>query len=180
MKLSNLKVLDEKEIDKIHKAKLKVLSKTGVYFDNEKALKIFAEAGAHIDFNKKLVKIPESLVEKSLKSVPDKISFYDTRYKKLAFILGDGKTHVINDGHEIFIYDFLKAERRGITKKDVVELIHLADALPNVDMVISPGQPQDVPAKTTMLHAVDAVFSNTHKPLFSQLKAAMLCVLSLK
>ena len=74
IKLSNLKVLDEREIDKIHKATLKVLSKTGVYFENEKALKIFAEAGAHVDFNKKLVKIPESLVEKSLKSVPDKIS----------------------------------------------------------------------------------------------------------
>ena len=166
MKLSNLKVLDDKEIIKVHEATLKILSETGIYFESEEALKIFAEAGANVDFNKKLVRINESLLNASLKYVPNKISFYDTRNKELAFTIGDGRIHAINDGHEIFLYDYQKAERKNITRKDIVELIKIADALPNIDMMISPGHPQDVPAKTTMLHAVDAVFSNTHKPLF--------------
>jgi trimethylamine--corrinoid protein Co-methyltransferase len=166
MKLTKLEILSSEEILQIHEATLKVLSETGIHIDSSLAMKLFSEAGAQIDYKRKIIKIPKSLVEKSLDSAPRKISFYNTRSKDLAFVLGDGDIHTVSDGHEIFIWDSDVGKRRNITKSDVIQLITLADALPNIDIVLPAGQPQDVPPEATTLHGVEAVFNTTKKPLF--------------
>jgi len=166
MRLSKLKVLSDDELNQIHEASLKILSETGMMISSQRALKLLEDGGAQVDFHRQLVRFPQRLVEDSLKSVPKKITFYRTRSKEIAFVLGDGKTHTVNDGDEVFLLDSETGKRRGITKSDVIQLTRIADALPNIDMILPPGQPQDVPRKATALHGVDAVLSNSEKPLF--------------
>jgi len=166
MRLSKLKVLSDDELNQIHEASLKILSETGMIVSSQRALKLLDEAGAQVNFQKQLVRFPKRLVEDSLKSVPKKITLYRTRSKEIAFVLGDGKTHTVTDGDEVFLLDSETGKRREITKSDVVQLVRIADALPSIDMILPPGQPQDVPSKATALHGVDAVLSNSEKPLF--------------
>jgi len=166
MKLTQLEVLSRKEILQIHEATLKILAETGINIDSPRAMKIFDEAGAQVDYYKNIIRIPKQLVEDSLRSAPRKVTFYNTRSKDIAFVLGDGDIHTVRDGHEIFIMDSDTGKRRSISKSDVIQLITLADALPNIDMVLPAGQPQDVPPEATTLHGVEAVFRTTKKPLF--------------
>lgn len=166
MKLSSLKVLSEGELLQIHEASLKVLSETGVIMFSQRALKLLDEAGARVDFQKKLVRFPKRLVEDSLNSVPKKFALHKTRSKEVAFVLGDGETHTVSDGEEPFFMDSKTGKRKEITKSDVVKLVRIADALSGIDMILPPGHPHDVPPKATILYGIDAVFSNSEKPVF--------------
>ena len=62
-----LKILTERQLDRIHNATLEILEKTGVVFKHPKALQVFHEAGAQVDFDKELVRIPTHLVEEALR-----------------------------------------------------------------------------------------------------------------
>ncbi len=66
-----LRFLKEEDILKIHEAALKVLAKTGVFFDSEEALTILRDAGCSVDFDQKIARFPKELVEKALSSVPE-------------------------------------------------------------------------------------------------------------
>lgn len=167
MKLKNsFEVLDKNELLKVHEASLEVLSKTGMVIRSQRALRILDEAGAEVDFQKKLVKFPKRLIEESLESVPEKISVYDTRSKKIAFVLGDGETRTVAGCDAAAFVDLESGKRRQIRKSDVVEFTRVADALENISMVGCAGYPQDVVLKATALHAMDAVVGHTSKPLY--------------
>ena len=53
-----IRVLSDRDIEKIHQATLTVLEERGVKFPSKRALEAFAEAGARVDFGNQVVKIP--------------------------------------------------------------------------------------------------------------------------
>ena len=65
-----INILDDEDIRKINQAALSLLEDVGVTVPSERALKIFADAGAKVDLDKKIVRIPASLVTDSLKKAP--------------------------------------------------------------------------------------------------------------
>jgi trimethylamine:corrinoid methyltransferase-like protein len=61
-------------MQKIHAQSLFLLENTGFGIEHEIALKMLAEAGATVAYENNSVRIPAELVEKSLKTVPRKIT----------------------------------------------------------------------------------------------------------
>lgn len=166
----SLLTLNQDELLQIHEASMELLSKTGIMMFSQKALKFLCDAGAQVDTATNLVKIPKCLIEESLDSLPREIAFYETRKREKAFLLGDGKTHAVTDGDTIFVLDSESGKRRKVTKSDVEQFTKIADALANINMILVPGQPQDVCPEATVLHGLSAVFNNTHKPVFLPLE----------
>lgn len=62
-----ISILEAEDIRKINEAALTILEEVGVLFPSEKALRIFDEANANVDFDKRIVRIPSSLVTDYLK-----------------------------------------------------------------------------------------------------------------
>ena len=77
MKLSYVEVLSENEIKEIDKASKEILEETGVMVLSDEVVKIFENGGAKVDYDKKIVRIPEELVEDCIKSTPTEFKLYN-------------------------------------------------------------------------------------------------------
>lgn len=165
MRLERFKVLSDGELTDIHEASLKTLSETGVMIYSEKVLKLLEDAGAQVDLSQRRVRIPAALVGKCLKTLPAKIVLYD-RDKNLSLTLSDNKNYTASGHNAIYVLDLETGERRKSTKKDVADFARISDALENIHMVGIQAMPQDVNPRASLLHAVDAVFNSTTKPIF--------------
>ncbi len=95
MRLTQLTVLNEKEISSIHHASLKILSEVRIVVYSTNVLELLHHAGANVDFKEKTATIPASLVEKTLAAVPAKITLWN-RNKQLAFTLGEERSYIAN------------------------------------------------------------------------------------
>jgi trimethylamine--corrinoid protein Co-methyltransferase len=163
-KFGIFKIFSQEEIYRIHVTTLEVLENIGVRIENERAFSLLRDSGADVDQNTKIVKIPQNLVEESIRKAPRTVPFagrekkYDMKLqsKRLNFGLGGGATN------------FLDAETnssRPSTKKDVETAARLTDALPNIDFVMSLFTSQDVPQNVLALHDLHAMLTNTVKPV---------------
>ncbi|UCB45832.1 MAG: trimethylamine methyltransferase family protein [Spirochaetota bacterium] len=164
-KLTRPTVLNNEEILKIHENSLKVLEDTGMYIDNDEVLKTCLDMGLNAELNKKIVKFPRDVVEKSLQSIPKEIKLYN-RSGDLATELGRVKGNFTSGHNAIYVYDYDTNERRNATKDDVGKFAVLSDYHPDIDIVGIQAMPQDVKAESSLVHAVDAVFNNTEKHIF--------------
>ncbi len=165
MKLNDLKVLSETEIEAVHENSLVILESIGLCIESEKVLNLLQQKGCLVDFARKRVKFPHDIVEKSLLTLPNKIPIYQ-RDGDLAFVLGDGGRYCVSGHNAIFVLENETGVRRNSTVKDVEEFAILSDVLSEVDMVGVPVMPQDVTPQTTLLYAVQAILKNSAKPVF--------------
>jgi trimethylamine--corrinoid protein Co-methyltransferase len=166
MKLSEITVLDEKEIQMIDEASRKVLTDIGVLVKSEKILKLLSEKGADVDFDKKIVKVSNKIIDKSLGSAPRTIKVYYRDLQKYIEIGKSKKTYVASGHNAIYFYDEETGKKRPITKEEVGNFALLSDHLDEIDVVGVQAMPQDVNSRSTILHALDAVLNNTVKPVY--------------
>lgn len=159
----SLRVLSEADIEKIHGESVRVLEKLGVFLPHQHTLKLFEAAGAEVDKHTKLVKIPESLVMKSLQSCKKTFTLYGRdRSKQAAFGSGSRNYQSIG-GNPYWIEDDL--ERRPSTLRDASTAARLGDALPNLDIVGAMSDANDVPESTRYLFIAAELLKNTTKPI---------------
>ena len=161
-----MKVLSDDDKQRIHGASLKLISETGMKIANERALKLLEDAGCKVHYEKQHVKIPSKLVEDCLATVPSEFDLYNSRTKEVAFNLNYIDQHPMAGGDSLYFYNYDTGKRENISKEQVEKFTKVADTLPNIDIVVPAGMPQDVAPKATTLHGVDAVFANTEKPLY--------------
>lgn len=165
MKLSGVKVLSDDEIRKIDEASKEILEDTGVLVLSEDVLRIYEKGGAKVDYDKKIVKIPERLVEKSLKSLPSEFRLYN-RDRESYLDFGKNVGYSASGHNAIYILDTQTLERRPATKEEVGNFAKISDALENIHVTGIQAMPQDVFSKSSILHALDAVANNTSKHIY--------------
>ncbi len=68
-----LNILNKSDLQAIHEATLEVLENVGIETTDPEALQLYADAGCEVDFEKHVVKIPEYVVEKALRSAPSRV-----------------------------------------------------------------------------------------------------------
>jgi trimethylamine--corrinoid protein Co-methyltransferase len=68
-------ILSADDLDKLHEASLQILERTGVSIDCEEALRLLGDAGIDVS-DPERVKMPASLVEQALKTVPDNVTLH--------------------------------------------------------------------------------------------------------
>ena len=156
-----LEVLSRDEIDRIHLATLEVLENTGVSFYHDEALKIFEDAGAMVDYEKKLVKIPEYLVNEAVSKAPSQVIFLarDPRYN---LRIGGGRVHFTNGYGAIYVLD-LGTGRRPATLQDLEKFSLISDTLEYVHYLMTHCIPQEIPGEICDRHMALAMLKNTSK-----------------
>ena len=163
-KIGIFEVFSKDELYRVHVATLEVLEEIGVRVEEEDALRLLSDIGSEVDDRTRIVKIPQYLVEEAIRKAPRTILFagrdgkYDIKLqgKRINFGLGGGATGVL---------DSETNSCRPSTKRDVADAARLADALPNIDFVMSLFTSQDVPQPVLALHDLHAMLTNTEKPV---------------
>lgn len=155
--------LTDRQLDLLHEASLKIMQEPGMRFHNEEALALFRQAGAAVcDGN--LVRIPPALTEKALASAPRELDIYD-RGGRPAMRLGGGQCWFGTGSDCLHLYDLETGLRRPAVLRDVEEAVRLADALPNLDFLMSMFLPSDLPAGRYERRQLKAMLEGSTKPI---------------
>ncbi|TGE35470.1 hypothetical protein E4K67_25340 [Desulfosporosinus fructosivorans] len=160
-----LNIFSEDELYDIHNGTLEVLEKTGIKVESKEALDIFAAGGCVVDYKTKVVKIPGYIVEDAIRSAPNTVLLAG-RDPKHDIVLGGKRVHFINFGEGVSIIDPYTKEYRKTTKQDVADITRFCDAMDEMDAVLRPVAPQDVPPEASVVHNAEAIFNNTTKHVF--------------
>lgn len=159
--LSNLRLLNQDDLARIHDASCEILEKTGMIFQNEKALDLFKKHGAKVDGE--TVYIPKKMVEESLALCPSTFRWRG-RNEDHSVVMGDGFVVQANGG-PVNILD-LNGERRLATLEDFRNIQKLMQSSPVVDVVgFSPVDPSDLDPETKHLHMQYEILKHSDKPV---------------
>jgi len=164
-KSGHLRFLTNDEARDIHVASLEVLESVGMHCPSTKIMEIFDRVGAWVDTKEKRIRIPQSLVEESLKKVPKEIVFCG-RNPDNDILLEDSRIYFGMGGTPVpYIRDIENGEIRRPTKEDMNQATRLGDALPNIKFLMTLAGAYDVPYEVEYLHEFEALFNNTEKPI---------------
>lgn len=166
MKLNNMKILSDTDMDLIHKSSQEVLANTGIMINSRKVLELLERNGADVDHAGKIAKISPKLLEKALNTVPKTFKLYN-RDQNGFITIGDG-TPKCGSGHNaIYLITPESNQRQNAKVRDVEDFAIVSDYLEDIDIVGVPLMPQDIsiPA-ASLLYAVKALYENTTKPIF--------------
>ncbi len=162
--LPHLRMFDRAQCEQIHLASLEVLRRTGVRVHQDEALALLKEAGAQVSDNT-LVKLPASLVEWALRQAPPRIGLCVRGSDRVAVPL-EGRQVNFGPGSDCPNYlDPRTAEKRRFTSQDVVDCIHVIDALPELDFVMSMGIPSDLETANAYRQQFAMMLEHTAKPV---------------
>lgn len=161
-----LEILSRDEVEAVHLTSLQVLEKTGVKVYSERALRMLEGAGAEVDGITRNVRIPCHLVEESLRSAPKYVHLYGRDPKYRLKLEGDNFFTVLGSTVP-YVIDPEKYERASGRKEFVAKAARVADALPNIHISAQFCLALDCPTEAQDLHELEAVFTNTTKPVMA-------------
>jgi trimethylamine--corrinoid protein Co-methyltransferase len=145
----NLTFLSNDDKHKLYRASLRILGEIGMEVQHEGALELLQRAGCNIG-NGRMVRIPETLVEKAIQSAPDAIVVCD-RNSRPVMDLGGYRAYFGTGSDLIFSLDGASQERHHCVLEDVRRAAKVCDALQNIDFIMSFAHPNDIdPAKAYM------------------------------
>lgn len=154
--------MGEPECEKIHVATLEVLERIGVETLDERARDTLVAGGAKADGTR--IRIPEYMVRRALDTAPKRMTLYD-RNGRVAIRAWGYNSYYGNGSDCLNILDHRTGKRRLAVLQDVIEAATVLDALPEVDFVMSAFLPSDIPEHVYTLYQLQAMLTNTTKPL---------------
>jgi len=157
-------LFNREQCETIHHASLEILRRSGVRIFHEGALSLLRETDALIT-DQNLVRFPAGVVEWALKQPPSRISLSE-READQAIVRLEGRSVNFGPGSDCLNYlDPRDGRRRLFTVADLVDCIHVVDALPELDFVMSMGIPSDLKACNTYRHQFALMLKHTTKPI---------------
>ncbi len=163
--MPNLSLLNTKQQEMIHSAALDILKSVGCMIQDKRWLDLLSNAGARVNYSKSQVFITdEDLIVSSLDSCGRIIKkmAYDP---DLDFKLGKGYPKVHTPEGATNYIDIHTKKRRLASLSDLRELTRVCDALPNVDAIVCPLVPNDVPPLLQSIISMKTLFENSSKPV---------------
>lgn len=157
-------LLNEEQIQTIHKASLKVMEHTGVKVESARARDVFAKGGSSIRFNEDRVTFQPDIVEWAIHSAPSTYDVYSRRGEHV-FRLGNGPTRFGNGVTNLFYQDPVTDELSPFSRRSMELGVRLAQALPEYDVISTLGVIRDMPPAVADLYAVLEMIANSTKPL---------------
>jgi len=159
----NVKVLSDKEIQSIHEASLVILRDTGIMVHHEEVLKLLGEAGAKVDTNSKIAHLSEKLIMDSVERAGKQYILHGRDQQKMARF-GYGDLVLMSSPGQYGWIDPETGRLRPATIQDARDAIRLGDALPNITIVGSMAQPQEVSEKYREVFLTGELVKGTTKP----------------
>jgi trimethylamine--corrinoid protein Co-methyltransferase len=125
------------------------------------AIDLLKSAGCTVDENR--VRIPVHLAEWALRTASSRITFYDRRGYP-AMRLGDRISSYGTGSDCLNILDHRSGERRKAVLQDVVDGARVADAMPNIDFLMSMFLPNDAGAAKEV-QQMEVLLTHSAKPI---------------
>jgi trimethylamine--corrinoid protein Co-methyltransferase len=155
--------LSADQCQRLHWASLEVLERTGVRMYEPEAIDLLRNAGASVSEGNR-VRLPSWMVERAFTTVPKRLVLCDRHGNRVMPLEG---------GHSFFgpgsdcmnILDHRTGKRRQPVLQDVIEGMTVADALPNIDFVMSMVLPADVNQAVADRYQMEAMLNHTTKPI---------------
>jgi trimethylamine--corrinoid protein Co-methyltransferase len=156
-------ILNQSEIDRIHRATLQVLDKVGVRIYHAGILERLAEAGADVNRNTQIARMGEPLVMDSLARAGKSYVLYGRDGTHLARF-GYGDLVTISTPGQFSWVDSLQRARRSPTSEDTQKAILVGDALEHITIVGAMTQPADIPTPIRDIWLTAQLVKGTTKP----------------
>lgn len=157
-----MRVINGKQIAKLHLATLEVLERTGVKLTHPKALELLSGSGARVNGDR--VRIPSWMVEKAIQQAPPRVILGKRTGERTVYLEGD-KSYF---GPSLDCIDYMDPEtheRVRFESKHVEVTAALTDALPNYQWCMSIGMADDVPPDLADRIVARKIMENCEKPL---------------
>lgn len=147
--------LTKKDLTRIHEGTLRVLSQTGVSFEDPGALEVFSSHGARVEGTR--VFISEEMVDSALLTVPSEFTL-KSRGAVPDLTFGRGKAVFGSTSGCPYVIDANNSMRRG-TMEDFENAIKLGHMLPNIDVNGYCVEPSDVSPRERAKRTLCAVLT---------------------
>ena len=158
-----LTYLSRAQTGRIHAASLEILERVGALIDDEQSATLLHKAGVPRREGGTF-HIPPKLVEWALSVAPRQITLHN-RMADPVLSLEIGNVYYGLGSDCLFILDHRTGKRRQASLQDVDEAIRLADALPNIDFLMSTFLPADVPPEAANRLQMRSMIENSCKPI---------------
>ena len=164
LKLKRLEVLSKDEIQAINSASIELLSTLGIKIESPSARSLLKESGAELNDENSFVKLPEALIKKKLREVPDSFKLHgpDGNFN---FEVNTSTTQFATIGTPIKMYD--PGKKTGVRKTvltDTINQIRIVDSLKNINCSHIDVWPNDVNYLSLHAHCIYQWVHNTRKP----------------
>jgi trimethylamine--corrinoid protein Co-methyltransferase len=154
--------LDGPTAARLEEAALEILARTGVEIPVPEAVALLRAAGAEVDGAR--VRISERLVRAALDRAPKAVTLHDRRGRPTIRLAGSAA--YFGPGSDcLYVLDHTSGERRRATTTDLRGGLALADALPNMDFVMSMFLPADVDQALADRFQAAEMLARTGKPI---------------
>jgi trimethylamine--corrinoid protein Co-methyltransferase len=151
----------EQEIEKLHKATVRVLSEIGVEFNTKDALELFRQNNVKVEGKK--VFIDEDTLWKALKTVPSEFTL-SGRTEKDDVLVGGGSTVYAPASGPVYVQR--DNERRSTTCEDYINLVKIyqtSEVIPVINANMT--EPQDIDFENRDIFRLRNCLELTTKPL---------------
>jgi trimethylamine--corrinoid protein Co-methyltransferase len=157
-------MLSQEQCGMIHRASLEILRRTGVQVYHDEALDLLRETDAVITDDRR-IRFPPGLVEWALAQAPSRIVLCRRGSDEVVASL-EGRAVNFGPGSDCPNYlDPRTGEHRRFTAADVVNCIHVVDALPELSFCMSMGIPADLDTDNAYRQQFALMLEHTTKPI---------------
>ena len=133
MARGGLTFFSNEEIERIHRASIKMLEGIGILVRSASVEKMLIDAGASRIIGTKRISLPESLVKSAFASAPKSILLAGTGDTPDIRIPSTNHLYVAPGGEGVYIKDLVKGTVRTPTSKDLRDVAIIAESLPQID-----------------------------------------------
>ncbi|MBC7293173.1 MAG: trimethylamine methyltransferase family protein, partial [Thermoleophilia bacterium] len=158
--------LSPADLRAIHQESLAILAEVGVEVPLDSARQRFQDAGALVEGSR--VRIPASMVEDALASVPHSV-LLASRDGQNDILLEGRRVHFGTGGSPSLVLPPGEDEVRPALLRDVAQLARLAQHLTEVDFFVLPVTPTDIPPGKIAAHRFYAALRHTTKHIMGGL-----------
>lgn len=161
---SYLKVVERKDLEKIHEATIDIFENMGIKFESEEALELFRENGAKIEGD--IVYISRDMLHKALSTAPSTF-MWEGRNPEKSVIIGDlqDTTYVSPCNGMMYIQD-LETGKRLPTREDLANVYRLCNHFDIVRLVGAMCvEPSEIPEEYRHSEYIYQLLRNTDKPM---------------
>lgn len=153
-------ILNRNQSERIHATSLQVLEKVGMMIYDDAICQILKRAGLGVDHNGR-VTFPAAAIEASIQTAPPTFRMHDRLGNSIT--IENGNTLPAVYSNAIKILDYASRDIRPSVLKDLIELVRLADAIPECRVVCPVCHPSDLPEDQVLGATILAVMENSTK-----------------
>jgi trimethylamine--corrinoid protein Co-methyltransferase len=159
-----IELLDTQLIERVLEEAFQLLLKPGIKVSSPEARTLLADAGAEVDFDNHVAAIPEGLARKAMETVPTEFFLYD-RFGNPTIHYGGDSVHFDPGSSGVNIFDAETSEHRLAVSADLVNVIKVAEQLPQYDAQSTSLVCSEIPKEIGDLYRLYLVLQYSTKPI---------------